>query len=206
MSSRWIISIVLLFLVASCARPVEFDEQGGIITDREIQNLPKPKAKSSTKKKDEPSKSKSIEIETIDGIADFEETIIRVLDGDTPEIMYHGLKLSIRMKHIDAPEIKGGQPYSKLARRKLSELCLNKKVRIVAESKPDRFGRLLAELYIGDMNINKEMVRLGLAWHFKIYSNNQEYARLENEAKKNKIGLWQESNPIAPWDWRKGKR
>ena len=39
--------------------------------------------------------------------------------------------------------------------------------------------------------------------YFKKYSSDVEYAKIERQARKSKVGLWQEKNPIAPWDWRK---
>lgn len=42
-----------------------------------------------------------------------------------------------------------------------------------------------------------------MAWYLKKYSNNNEYAELENEARNNRIGIWSEPNPIAPWNWGK---
>lgn len=46
-------------------------------------------------------------------------------------------------------------------------------------------------------------MRNGLAWHFKKYSKSKEYAELEIKARKAKVGLWKDSNPIAPWNWKK---
>jgi endonuclease YncB( thermonuclease family) len=51
--------------------------------------------------------------------------------------------------------------------------------------------------------VNKELVNNGLAWHFKKYSDNHEYAELEVIARNNLIGIWSKPNQIAPWDWRK---
>jgi endonuclease YncB( thermonuclease family) len=53
------------------------------------------------------------------------------------------------------------------------------------------------------VNLNKELVKNGLAWHFKKYSKDNSYAVLENEARASKVGLWADNNPIAPWTWRK---
>ncbi|MCC6448526.1 MAG: thermonuclease family protein, partial [Chitinophagaceae bacterium] len=52
---------------------------------------------------------------------------------------------------------------------------------------------------------NKELVRNGLAWHFKKYSTSKVYAALEMQARKQKIGVWSMPNPIAPWEWRRMK-
>lgn len=133
----------------------------------------------------------------------FDVKITRVIDGDTVEIQYHELNLKIRLANIDAPEKRGSQPYGKAATKALSKLCKGKIVTVSGEGKLDGFGRLIAELFIGDLNLNKEMVRLGYAWHFKKYSSDKSYAILEKKARQTKLGLWQEKNPIAPWKWRK---
>ena len=46
------------------------------------------------------------------------------------------------------------------------------------------------------------MVKLGMAWHFKKYSDDMSYDDLEREAREAKVGLWSDPNPIAPWDYR----
>ena len=56
-----------------------------------------------------------------------------------------------------------------------------------------------------NQNLGKELVRNGLAWHFKRYSKSENYADLEAAARKKKIGLWRDKDPIAPWNWRKSK-
>lgn len=45
-----------------------------------------------------------------------------------------------------------------------------------------------------------------MAWHFKKYSTDVTYARLEVQARRKKTGLWQDAHAIAPWDWRKPKK
>jgi endonuclease YncB( thermonuclease family) len=83
-------------------------------------------------------------------------------------------------------------------------MCFGKNIKLLHENKYDRYKRLIAEVILEDgTNLNKELVKLGLAWHFKKYSEDFEYAELETEAKKNKIGIWSEENPISPWEWRK---
>ena len=65
---------------------------------------------------------------------------------------------------------------------------------------------LLVGVYYDDKNLNEELLKAGLAWHFKRYSNDEKLQAMEDQARANKIGLWQESNPIPPWDWRRGVR
>jgi endonuclease YncB( thermonuclease family) len=83
-------------------------------------------------------------------------------------------------------------------------MCFGKYVTLIHNNKFDRNKRLIAEVILQDgTNLNKELVKNGLAWHFKKYSKDNSYADLENEARASKVGLWADNNPIAPWTWRK---
>src|SRR5690606_26539976 len=133
----------------------------------------------------------------------FTAKVIRIVDGDTLEVLFHDLPVMIRLAHIDCPEKRGSQPYGNAAKKALSDLCFGQEIQFEFNEK-DRNGRYVCVIYNSEgVNLNKEMVRLGMAWHFKRYSNDDSYAELEKEARKNKVGLWQELNPVAPWDWRK---
>ena len=131
--------------------------------------------------------------------------VIGVKDGDTIEVLYHQLPFVIRLEHIDAPEKK--QPFGTVSKQKLSTLAFGKNVTIISKGKKgsyDSRGRMIAEIYINDRTCaNKEMLKSGLAWHYKKYSSSLEYAQLENVAKKDRVGLWADKNPIAPWNFRK---
>lgn len=136
----------------------------------------------------------------------FQAKVVRILDGDTMEVLYGNKnRIKIRLAHIDCPEKRSYQPFANRAKQALSNLCFGQYVTIISD-KYDRFGRLIAVIVNGaDQVVNQEMVRQGMAWHFKRYSNDSVYARLEQEARSQKIGLWKDSNPIAPWKWRKPK-
>jgi len=131
--------------------------------------------------------------------------IIGIKDGDTVEVLYYQLPFTVRLEHIDAPEKK--QAFGTVSKKKLSDLCFGKMVTIISKNKKgsyDRNGRMIAEIYLENgVNVNKEMVKSGLAWHFKNYSSDKSYSDLEILARKNKIGLWQDKNAIAPWIFRK---
>lgn len=139
-----------------------------------------------------------------DGKLALKGKIIRIVDGDTAELLYNGeLPLMLRLQHIDAPEKRGSQPYGNKAKIVLSDLCFGQQVTILTEGDFDMGGRMIGEIINEEgINVNKEMVRLGYAWHFKKYSDDFSYDELEKEARNNRRGLWQESNPIAPWDFR----
>ena len=75
----------------------------------------------------------------------------------------------------------------------------------------DRYNRVLAKIVLDGMDVNLLQVSRGYAWHFKKYRKQQSlidreaYSDAEFNAKKNKLGLWKEKKPIAPWNWRKMK-
>ncbi|MCM4171836.1 nuclease [Arenibacter sp. TNZ] len=129
--------------------------------------------------------------------------IIRILDGDTVEMLYGQLPIKLRLEHIDAPEKRGKQPFGNRAKIAISDLCFGQIVNVRSDGKFDRNGRLIGVIFNKDsLNVNKEMVRLGMAWHFKKYSDDMSYDELEKEARAAKVGLWSDPYPIAPWDFR----
>ncbi|MCX8523354.1 thermonuclease family protein [Chryseobacterium formosus] len=131
--------------------------------------------------------------------------VIGVKDGDTVELLMDGKPQVVRLSNIDCPEKK--QPFGNNAKQFVSDLCFGKMVEVSGNGKKDRNKRLIAEIILSDgKNINKELVKNGLAWHFKKYSKDNSYDILEKQARKLKLGLWKDTNPIAPWDWRKSRK
>lgn len=108
-------------------------------------------------------------------------------------------QIKIRLEGIDGPESK--QDFGQKAKQAAADLCFNKFVR-VEQSGTVRYGRVLGWVYVGDVCVNKELVRMGLAWHYKQYNKDPELAKLENEAKAKNLGLWSTGNEIPPWEWR----
>jgi micrococcal nuclease len=133
----------------------------------------------------------------------FSARIVGVKDGDTYVVLHHNKQTTIRLAHIDCPE--SGQAFGRNAKEYASTLCFGKEVVILSEGKTDRYGRLIGEIYVGNMNVNKQIVLNGYGWHFVKYSKSEEYHEAELQARAKKRGLWEDSNPIAPWEWRKKK-
>lgn len=127
--------------------------------------------------------------------------VVRITDGDTVGVLMDGKEVKVRLAHIDAPE--KGQPFGNASKKALSDLCFGQMV-LVDSTDTDRYDRLVAVLFDSTgKNLNKEMVRLGMAWHFRRYSREYSYSKIETTAKKNKTGLWQDPNPVSPWKWRR---
>ena len=130
---------------------------------------------------------------------------VGITDGDTIRLLKDGQEIKIRLHGIDAPE--EGQPFGARAKLYLSGIAFGKEIRAeVLET--DKYGRSVALLYLADGRcINHELVRHGFAWWYQQYAQGDTaLARLEREAKDGGLGLWEDKEPIAPWEWRKGKR
>lgn len=69
----------------------------------------------------------------------------------------------------------------------------------------DRYGRTVAKVYCAGVYANAEQIRVGLAWAYRKYLHNQSLLDLENEARTAKRGLWIDSDPVSPWEYRKRK-
>jgi endonuclease YncB( thermonuclease family) len=134
----------------------------------------------------------------------FSGKVVRITDGDTITVLRNREPVKVRLLGIDSPE--RGQPFGQEARRRASRLAFGKMV-TVSYSKKDRWGRVLGEVTLpGGKVLNQEMVRSGYAWHYKKYSDDTELARLEDEARSLRLGLWRQVNPVPPWEFRKAKR
>lgn len=134
----------------------------------------------------------------------FTTKVIKITDGDTIVVLTKDKKqVKIRLEGIDCPE--SNQDFGNRAKQLVSDLCFGKEVTIV-KSGEDNYGRTLAFVFAGDVNVNKELIKQGMAWHYKKYNTDKELARLEEQARKNKIGLWSQPNPVAPWDFRKNRK
>ena len=132
-------------------------------------------------------------------------SVIRIKDGDTFVLLRDGTRQTVRLAHVDCPE--KGQAFGNAAKQYASRLCLGKIVCVQTDGKLDRYKRLIATLVVDDtLNINKELVRAGYAWHYVKYSVDESYDRLETLARTRKAGLWSDSGATAPWQWRKDRR
>ena len=130
-----------------------------------------------------------------------EAKVKRVIDGDSSLVVdRNDIEFEAQLEGIDAPEMK--QEFGKESLEALTKMLKDQKVKLTWKSK-DTYDRLLAQVYLEDKHINLEMLRSGMAWHFKRYNKSEELAKIESEAKQAKKGLWAKESPVAPWDYRK---
>ncbi len=149
-------------------------------------------------------------IQVDDSSCDLTGTIVSIADGDTVTVLDSNRRQhKIRLAGIDAPEL--GQPFGNASKRFLSSNVAGQTV-CIQGNKIDRYQRLVGKIMLNQIDINLEVVKAGLAWHYKKYQSEQSagdrsaYSQAENSARSALLGLWSEPKPIAPWDWRKGVR
>lgn len=131
--------------------------------------------------------------------------VVRIADGDTVSVLDDRQKQHrIRLFGIDTPE--RDQPHGQNAKRALEKLVDGQRVDIVIVD-TDSYGRTVGTLYFDATNINAAMVGAGHAWWYRYYAPHERL--LENneaQAREKRLGLWSKSNPVPPWDWRRGRR
>lgn len=138
-------------------------------------------------------------------------TCRRVVDGDTIRVIGSGSEMTIRLVGIDAPETpkskrQPGQPFSQIATRHLAGLVLNKPVEVKTFGS-DRYGRLLAVVFVDDKNVNIEMLKAGLAEVYRgAPPSGQDmapYWKAEKEAREAGRGMWVLNDKcVSPKEWR----
>ena len=128
--------------------------------------------------------------------------IKKVVDGDTVHVFYQDEVYKIRLTEIDAPE--RDQPYGNNSTEYLKSLLKEGKVDVDI-SGTDRYGRKLGRLYWQGMDINRELVSAGYAWVYDQYVTDNSFYENQSKARNLKKGLWEDQNPLEPWNWRKLK-
>lgn len=130
----------------------------------------------------------------------FTARVKSIVDGDTLVVSREqSLEVRVRLFGIDCPE--GDQPYGDRARAELAELVKGREVRVEPTDRDD-WGRTVARISVGGLDVNAELVRAGAAWVFLRYSHDPKLIALESEARAAHRGLWGLADPVPPWDWR----
>lgn len=132
--------------------------------------------------------------------ADFTGKVVAVADGDSITVLRMRERVEVRLVGIDAPE--RAQPYGNRSKQALAGLVRGQEVRVV-ERGTDRFQRTLGQVYRGDLDVNAEQVRQGMAWVFRRYATDASLFPIEAEARKSKRGLWRDPQAVPPWEWRR---
>ncbi|WP_246231681.1 thermonuclease family protein [Sporosarcina jiandibaonis] len=126
--------------------------------------------------------------------------LVRTIDGDTIKILYNGKEQNLRYLLIDTPELnhkqQGKQPFSEEAAKRNDELLKSGKLEIEFDigEREDKYGRLLAYVYIDGQSVQQKLVEEGLARVAYIYPPNTKhldpYKAAEKKAQNTGIGIW----------------
>ena len=125
---------------------------------------------------------------------------VKTLDGDTIRIMYEGEERKLRYLLIDTPELnhkqQGNQPFADEAMQRNDELLKSGKLEIEFDigEKEDKYGRLLAYVYIDGESVQEKLIEEGLARVGYLYPPNTKhldpYKAAEEKAQQAGIGIW----------------
>jgi endonuclease YncB( thermonuclease family) len=134
--------------------------------------------------------------------------VVGVTDGDTITVLNSKtLKdVKIRLYGIDTPE--KGQAFSKRAKQFTSKMVYGKVVEVKVMA-TDRYGRTVAMIHADKTLLSEELIKAGLAWVYYQYCHEltcHAWADYQFAAKLAKRGLWNDANPIPPWEFRRKKR
>lgn len=126
--------------------------------------------------------------------------VIRVLDGDTIEVLQDKKPVRIRLANIDAPEKK--QAFGRWSANQLKALLAGQSV-TVSYTQTDRYGRIIGHVFTTNgTDASRFMVQSGAAWVYERYNVDESLPALQREAQEQKRGLWADANPVPPWEWR----
>ncbi|ENJ9364443.1 thermonuclease family protein [Salmonella enterica] len=132
--------------------------------------------------------------------AQLQGMVIRVLDGDTIEVLQEQQPVRVRLLNIDAPEKK--QPYGRWSKEQLKALLAGQPV-TVTYTQTDRYGRVLGRVVTANgTEANRQQVLKGAAWVYDRYNTDNSLPALQREAQTQKRGLWADNQPVPPWEWR----
>ena len=132
--------------------------------------------------------------------------VVGIADGDTIDVLYEGSELTIRLHGVDTPEKK--QPFGTLAKKFTTSMVLGQRVRVETVD-VDRYGRIVGTVYRmrDGVELNAALVAVGYAWWYRQYApHDTRLQKLEEQARRADRGLWGRSDPVAPWNWRRGER
>ncbi|HAX9549891.1 thermonuclease family protein [Escherichia coli] len=143
--------------------------------------------------------------------AELRGEVVRIIDGDTIDVLVDKRPVRVRLVDIDAPEKR--QAFGERARQALAGMVFRRPV-LVDEKDTDRYGRTLGVVWVNvklpgrpphPRNVNASMVHQGMAWAYRFHgrASDPEMLRLEQEARGKRAGLWSDPHAVEPWKWRR---
>lgn len=135
--------------------------------------------------------------------------VVKVYDGDTLDIVrQNGKKMKVRLYGIDAPE--KGQSFSNTAKVFLEDAAKDRQFTMDIRYK-DKYNRYVAVLFDDNgIALQEDLIRNGFAWVYPRFCDDVMlcvgWESVEEEAIRTRQGLWQDKNPLSPWDFKRGAK
>jgi micrococcal nuclease len=126
--------------------------------------------------------------------------VVRVIDGDTIDVLLSSGRIRVRLHGVDAPE--RDQSGGAAAAAWLTHQLRDQSVELEPVSQ-DQYDRMVAIVQLQDRNINSELVQNGHAWAYRQYLRRRDagMCSLEHRARVAHAGLWKKI-AHAPWEFR----
>ena len=129
-----------------------------------------------------------------------EVKLIKCIDGDTVTVKLNNDNIKVRFLAIDTSEIDKNEPFANEAKNFTCDI-LNKSKKIYLEydeksDKTDKYGRVLAWVWADNILVQKEIIKNGygkVSYLYDKYKYINDLKALENEAKDNKINIWNDN-------------
>lgn len=136
----------------------------------------------------------------------FEATVVALSDADTFTVeRKNGREVKVRLHRADAPEVSHNrrqrdQPGGREALDYASRKLLGETVTVTQRGAS--YGRIVGQVTVDGQDFATLLVRGGHAWVDTRYGKAPELASEQAKARKQERGLWQDANPVPPWEWR----
>lgn len=137
--------------------------------------------------------------------------VVNVADGDTLTLLVDKRRERIRLASIDAPEVtkdrnRPGQPMAQQSRKALADLVAGRTLTVRCYEQ-DRYQRNVCDVMLPDgSSANQRQVAAGLAWANMEkrgrFMRDDALPELERQARRDRLGIWQRTDAVAPWVWR----
>lgn len=127
--------------------------------------------------------------------------VMRVIDGDTIDVLLASGRIRVRLHGVDAPE--RNQPGGGASTKWLTQQLGNQAVQLEPVSQ-DQYERMVAVVHRDGRNINQDLVKAGHAWAYRRYMrrSERELCSMEERARRARVGLWGAKAARAPWEFR----
>ena len=129
------------------------------------------------------------------------KSIVAIWGGDNFEVMHDGLLHYLVLQGIDSP--KPGQDYFGQSLKHLDDLIVGRSFRVIIYGL-DEEKREIARVFVNELDVNIEMLRAGLAWYDgNEFEDSRSFKLYEKAARDEKIGLWNDPDPIHPSEFKR---